>query len=243
MKCTDEELEQAVRTSVSMSGVLRRLGYTKSGAVMKSVRGRIERLGYSTDHFNPLGRGKRKTPWTLEEVYSTYGAVLGGRVKDLIREDLGNVCECGQGPKWKGKPLTLQIDHINGDRKDHSRENLRLLCPNCHTQTSTFGGRNRKLNPPNHCVDCGTPITKRAIRCVSCSAVESAPRRGRKGKVQPTKIEWPDSSVLRALVWSMPCTAVGKKLGVSDNAVRKRCRKIGIELPPQGHFLKSSIRD
>lgn len=51
---------------------------------------------------------------------------------------------CPLGPEWQGKPLTLQLDHINGDCEDDRVENLRFLCPNCHTQTPTWGNRNHK---------------------------------------------------------------------------------------------------
>jgi len=57
---------------------------------------------------------------------------------------LKNVCgECGIS-EWRGRPLSVQIDHINGNGNDHRIENLRMLCPNCHSQTETFGGRNSK---------------------------------------------------------------------------------------------------
>ena len=49
---------------------------------------------------------------------------------------------CGLGPEWNGMVLVLQIDHINGDSTDSRLENLRFLCPNCHSQTETFAGRN-----------------------------------------------------------------------------------------------------
>jgi 5-methylcytosine-specific restriction endonuclease McrA len=53
------------------------------------------------------------------------------------------VCaECRQPPEWNGKPLVLQVHHINGDPTDSRPENLQFLCPNCHTQTDTFAGRN-----------------------------------------------------------------------------------------------------
>lgn len=55
---------------------------------------------------------------------------------------LKNACdECGIS-EWRGKPLSVQIDHKNGKPNDHRIENLRMLCPNCHSQTETFGGRN-----------------------------------------------------------------------------------------------------
>ncbi|VBB18632.1 HNH endonuclease [Yasminevirus sp. GU-2018] len=67
-------------------------------------------------------------------------------VKRLLDEKmLENKCyDCGIDPNWMGNPLSLQLDHINGVHNDHRIENLRLLCPNCHSQTPTFGGRNIK---------------------------------------------------------------------------------------------------
>jgi len=64
----------------------------------------------------------------------------------LIKEELlENKCsECGLYPEWNNKPLTLQLDHIDGIKLNNKIENLRILCPNCHTQTLTYGGRNMK---------------------------------------------------------------------------------------------------
>ena len=92
--------------------------------------------------------GQRKT---IEEILDTKGRfsrhiVLAHMLDDGIWE---NKCIlCGLGPEWRGENLVLQIDHRNGDSTDNRVDNLRLLCPNCHTQTPTYGNRKRDVLCP-----------------------------------------------------------------------------------------------
>ena len=57
---------------------------------------------------------------------------------------LENRCQSCGLVEWRGEPIMMHLDHINGVRDDHRLENLRMLCPNCHSQTETYGGRNMK---------------------------------------------------------------------------------------------------
>jgi hypothetical protein len=68
--------------------------------------------------------------------------------KRIIEQNLLNHCcqECGLKHEWNGKPIVLQLDHINGINNDHRIENLRFLCPNCHTQQDTYAAKNIKKN-------------------------------------------------------------------------------------------------
>lgn len=64
--------------------------------------------------------------------------------KRILRENiLENKCSVCGLTEWMGNPITLQLDHINGKPKDHRLENLRLICPNCHSQTDTWCGKNK----------------------------------------------------------------------------------------------------
>lgn len=66
-------------------------------------------------------------------------------LKRFLSEERGMKCEkCGQGPMWDGEPLTLQLDHIDGNSDNNRLTNIRLLCPNCHTQTDTWCYRNTR---------------------------------------------------------------------------------------------------
>ena len=67
---------------------------------------------------------------------------IGGDYKRYLRETRGDKCEeCGQESMWNNRPLTLQLDHIDGNSDNNQLNNIRLLCPNCHTQTDTYGNK------------------------------------------------------------------------------------------------------
>lgn len=84
----------------------------------------------------PLGR-------PLAEIVRGHGSRANVKRRLLKSGLLQNRCqECGL-TEWLGSPLSIQIDHVNGVRDDHRLENLRMLCPNCHSQTETFGHRRR----------------------------------------------------------------------------------------------------
>lgn len=63
--------------------------------------------------------------------------------RKVLTELRGYKCECCGISDWQGKSIVLQVDHINGDPYNNNPDNLRLICPNCHSQTETFAGANR----------------------------------------------------------------------------------------------------
>jgi 5-methylcytosine-specific restriction endonuclease McrA len=119
-----------------------------------SVRGCIAHFGFTLQTWQKARlRGEitsRKHGMPIAQLLQ--GRRRRGHVKvRLLREGLlSNQCEhCGL-TEWRGRPLSMHIDHINGVRDDHRLENLRMLCPNCHSQTETYGGRNAKLRGDLH---------------------------------------------------------------------------------------------
>jgi hypothetical protein len=151
-KYTREVLSEAVMASTSMAGVLRHLGLPLNGGSHAHLRRRITLFGIDTSHFSgrPDMRGmtgtRRRAP---HEVLVLRPADSRRAAPGALRralEALGRPhrCEaCGVDGTWQGRPLTLQVDHVDGRFWDCRPGNLRFLCPNCHSQTATHAGRNR----------------------------------------------------------------------------------------------------
>ncbi|MFC7450924.1 HNH endonuclease signature motif containing protein [Rhodococcus daqingensis] len=156
MKYTKEILQAAVENSTSVAGVLRYLDLAATGGSHAHLSRRIKKLGIDTSHFTGGAHLKgRPAPNRLTPADILVVRPPGSpRVKPhqlrraLIEAGVPHLCAaCGIGPVWNGWPLTLHVDHINGDYLDSRLENLRFLCPNCHTQTASWAGRNRAARP------------------------------------------------------------------------------------------------
>ena len=133
-----------------------------------------------------------------------------------------NKCDICNIATWNNKPLSLHLDHIDGNPKNNLVSNLRLLCPNCHSQTDTYCGKNVNKNKvTNHCLGCDKILSSSwTTRCADCFL---------KFKYRQTKITWPDKEKLIDLIRTRKMEHLAKELGVSSNAIKKHCKKIGID--------------
>lgn len=150
---SDEQIKEAVEKSISFRSTLIFLGLCgDGGGNVYALKQRIKELGISTSHF--LGhaylKGKKhnwnkKTP--SSEIFiadSKYKGSTDSIKRRYIKEfDVPYECSKCKINEWEGQKLTLQLDHKNGKRNDNRPENLRLLCPNCHSMTQNFAGRNK----------------------------------------------------------------------------------------------------
>lgn len=164
---TVDELKEMVKSSSSRSDILRKLDCRCTHFYLKKLDKQLENLDIDKEHLYSSSRfvcknnkmsGKAKPISLLLTINSScQRTYLKNR---LIKENyLENKCNiCGQLPEWKNKKLVMVLDHINGIYNDNRLENLRLLCPNCNSQTDTFSGRKNKIII--NCKECNEIISK-----------------------------------------------------------------------------------
>lgn len=114
-----------------------------SARLCKNIKKYIRENKLSTSHFKHLSRVGYKVTWTNEQVFSENSEVSQSTVKKRFIEMVKYECAICNVGSWNNAPLSLQLDHIDGDNKNNLMSNLRLLCPNCHSQTETFGSKNK----------------------------------------------------------------------------------------------------
>ncbi|KDN74710.1 HNH endonuclease [Streptomyces olindensis] len=151
VKWTKDVLERAVAASTNMCEVLRHLGLEVVGGHHTHISRRIKAYGIDTSHFRvPTRRGKPWRPRTPEAFLVEQPADRARRIPSdrlkwaMTASGVAERCAlCGTEAVWRGRPLPLEVDHINGRWRDNRIENLRFLCPNCHATTDRYRGRGK----------------------------------------------------------------------------------------------------
>ena len=231
------ELQDILDNSITYVEVLKKLGYDGYNGNHRTLKKRLESEPFNLDKFNENHNTWRrqqviKEQMDLSEILienSTFSRrSLKKRIIDENLIEYKCAGECGLTDIWNGKPIVLQLEHKNGVNNDNRLENLCFLCPNCHSQTETYGGKNSSMKVDDiPCRVCGEPTKGYSDICVVCNGIEH-----RTYEVSKEELE--------KLIQEMPMTKIGKMFGVSDNAIRKRCAALGIAVPKgmRGKWLK-----
>jgi len=212
-KIFEQELKNAVQKSHSLADVCRELNLSKGGDLYTHLRKKIVEYKIDTSHFyssqeiySRVGKSER----TFENVFCINSTCSGSTLRKWTKRYIKYICEeCNNLGYYNNKPLTLQLDHINGNNTDNRVENLRYLCPNCHAQTDTYCGK-------------GTREKEKLYKSVS--EWRHAPKYYcRKVKNRPSKEEL-EILITKYNNW----TYIGKMFGVNGNSVKKWAKLYGI---------------
>lgn len=220
---SDEEFIQIVKDSTSYKEIADKIGYaTLAGEAYENIKARINNLKISTAHISRKGANPQNR--TEENIFIKDSTATQTTLRNWYKkgEYTPYICSiCGMEPIWQNKPLTLILDHINGENHDDRLENLRWVCPNCNQQLPTTGRRKKKeIKQQNFCIDCGEPISEGAVRCRKCN-----------GKYTASLVSKPiplTREELKDLVRKNSFTEVGKQLVCSRKQIITWCKKLNL---------------
>lgn len=219
-----EILAKAVANATCFSHVQENLGVAVDPVNYRYIKSLLARYKIDISH---LTKGtKRRRSAASPSIFRRYSIEEPRPNGPNLRQKLLKVgvpysCTICGISEWEQKKLTLHVDHIDGDRYNSTQENLRFLCPNCHSQTATYAGkRSAELRVVykrvGNCLHCGNKTAGGNI-CMPCSS-----RRKRRAS-------WPSKEELERMIKDSSMLAIGKAFGVSDAAVRRWCVTYGIE--------------
>ena len=210
MEVSKEKMIEVLSNAKSMREVIQYFGLSTNGSGgYRNIKNKILSLGLEIPKYEYRSSGPKKNKLLDESVFCENSNYSRHHLKKRIIQNniIDYVCtSCGNNGMWNEKKLSLHLDHINGVNNDNRIDNLRFLCPNCHTQTETYGGKSKKKK---YICKCGEKKYKTSDVCFRCS------------KLNQRKVERPNIDILREEVKNLGYKGTGRKYGVSDNAIRK----------------------
>lgn len=225
----DSHSEEEVRAFAAESSSLKefqvKLGYSPNGNVKKVIENYCALHNISLDHFTY--KTQEKIQRSEENVFIKNSTASQRTLRQwyLKGEYTEYKCSiCGLPPEWQGKPLSLTLDHIDGNNTNNELSNLRWVCPNCDRQLDTYGSKNNHKERINakqkfYCQICGKEISHGSTYCSDCYGLANRKVQNRPNAEELLNIMKQNNGNF---------TAVGRLFGVSDNAIRKWCENYGM---------------
>lgn len=134
---TKETLENIVLESISYAQCLKKMGLVAAGGNYKCLQRNIDKYNINTTHMLGQAHNAGKEIKTFENL------IKPSAIKKRLISELGNKCQKCLLSFWNFLPITIELEHIDGDNRNNDRKNLTLLCPNCHSQTLTWKNKKR----------------------------------------------------------------------------------------------------
>lgn len=218
---TPQELQELLDNSNGYADILRKIGLNPNGSNPTTLKKVIKEYNLDTTLLNENRKNYSKTEnvhkkisFKTEDIlnnkYPNYKSsrLLNRLIKEGYKEEK---CECCGITEWLGKAIILQLHHKDGNHNNNSLDNLEILCPNCHSQTDTYGGKSSKKSKK----------CKKEVK----DLLDQNPKEHKKKPLKQLPVSRDE---LKDKIRNIPFIQIGKEYGVSDNAVRKWCDRYGL---------------
>lgn len=234
---------ELINSSFSLREVCIKAGIVVTTGNYNTLKRIIKENDIDISHFKRQN-GNNNTPKDIEFYLKENSVITSHKLKNKLLKNgfKEHRCECCGLTEWLGQPIKLELHHINGDNTDNRLENLQILCPNCHSYTDNYGGKNQKLNikEKKHKIH----KDKFDINLLKALLIETndlniigkkinrSPRTINKyiklyGLEKKKEPKYDIDEMILLMKQYQNYTKVGAELGISDNAVKKRFVRLG----------------